>query len=55
VRTCKVSNSVYRRGFGSSEEVIYADRQAEPIEHSHPSVPKDFTGRKMGGQSATHL
>jgi hypothetical protein len=55
IRPCKVSKSVYHRGFGSSEEVIFADRQAEVVQCSHPSVAKDFAGRKMGGQSATHL
>jgi hypothetical protein len=55
IRTCKVSKSVYRRGFGSSEEVIFADQQAEPIGYSPTSVSRDFAGRKMGGQSATHL
>lgn len=55
VRTCKVSNSAYRRGFGSSEEIIFADRQAGPMEYSHTSLSKDFEGRKMGGRSATHL
>ena len=55
IRTCKVSNSVYRRGFGSQEEVIFADRQAGAVDYSHASLSKDSTGKKMGGQSATHL
>ena len=29
IRACKVSNSVYRRGFGSPEEVVLADQQVQ--------------------------
>jgi len=52
IRTCKVTNSVYRRGFGSSEEVIFADQQAEALQHS---ASKDFEGRKTGGHPAARL
>ena len=38
IRTCEVSNSAYRRGYGSPDEVVFADGRVETIQLSARSI-----------------
>jgi hypothetical protein len=40
IRTCEVSNSAYRRGYGSPDEVMFADQRGETIDLSLQLNPK---------------